>query len=199
AIGRRQETVQTWIENGGTLERFRGQLAQVRDLERTIGRLSAGSGNGRDLIALRAALEQIPSLKQILRDVGGRAASPPEGSLNETIFGGAEEHAGNVPPLLSELEAQLVELPDLVELIGRAILDEPPLALKEGGLIRDGFDAALDELRGASRSGKDWIAKLQQDEIGRTGIASLKVRFNSVFGYYIEVTRSNLDKVPPHY
>ncbi|HZQ47427.1 MAG TPA: DNA mismatch repair protein MutS, partial [Verrucomicrobiae bacterium] len=72
-------------------------------------------------------------------------------------------------------------------------------ALKEGGLIRDGFDAALDELRGASRSGKDWIAKLQQDEIGRTGIASLKVRFNSVFGYYIEVTRSNLDKVPPHY
>ncbi len=66
-------------------------------------------------------------------------------------------------------------------------------------MIRDGFDAALDELRAASRSGKDWIAKLQQDEIERTGIASLKVRFNSVFGYYIEVTRSNLDKVPAHY
>src|SRR5208282_6024458 len=80
-----------------------------------------------------------------------------------------------------------------------AIVDEPPLPIKEGGMIRDGFDAALDELRTAQRSGKDWIAKLQADEITRTGISSLKVRFNSVFGYYIEVTKSNLDKVPPHY
>jgi DNA mismatch repair protein MutS len=78
-------------------------------------------------------------------------------------------------------------------------VDEPPLAVKEGGMIRDGFDTALDELRTAQRGGKDWIAKLQADEIGRTGITSLKVRFNSVFGYYIEVTKSNLDKVPPHY
>jgi DNA mismatch repair protein MutS len=90
-------------------------------------------------------------------------------------------------------------MPDLVELISRAIVDEPPLAIKEGSLIRDGFDAALDELRTAQRGGKDWIAKLQQDEIERTGISSLKVRFNSVFGYYIEVTRANLDKVPSHY
>ncbi len=199
AIGRRQTTVQTWIENGEALEKFRTQLAQVRDLERTIGRLSAGSGNARDLIALRAALEQIPALKQILRDVIRLVITPPEVSLKEKVFAVAEDGADKLPPLLNELEVQLVELPDLVELIGRAILDEPPMALKEGGLIRDGFDAALDELRGASRSGKDWIAKLQQDEIERTGIGSLKVRFNSVFGYYIEVTRSNLDKVPPHY
>src|SRR5207302_7524473 len=102
-------------------------------------------------------------------------------------------------PLLSELEAQITALPDLVELINRGISDEPPLTVKEGGLIRDGFDAALDELRTAMRGGKDWIAKLQQDEITRTGIQSLKVRFNSVFGYYIEVTRANLDKVPPQY
>jgi DNA mismatch repair protein MutS len=86
-----------------------------------------------------------------------------------------------------------------VELISRAIVDEPPLPIKEGGMIRDGFDAALDELRTAQRGGKDWIAKLQADEITRTGISSLKVRFNSVFGYYIEVTKSNLDKVPAHY
>src|SRR4029453_2971146 len=85
------------------------------------------------------------------------------------------------------------------ELIGRAIVDEPPLALKEGGIIRDGFDTSLDELRQGMRDGKDWIAKLQQDEIAGTGISSLKVRFNSVFGYYIEVTKSNLDKVPAHY
>ena len=86
-----------------------------------------------------------------------------------------------------------------MEIISRSIVDEPPLAVKEGGLIRDGFDAALDELRAATRGGKDWIARMQQDEITRTGIQSLKVRFNSVFGYYIEVTKSNLDKVPPSY
>jgi DNA mismatch repair protein MutS len=100
---------------------------------------------------------------------------------------------------LSELESQISESPDLVELISRAIVDEPPLPIKEGGMIRDSFDAALDELRTAQRGGKDWIAKLQADEIARTGISSLKVRFNSVFGYYIEVTKSNLDKVPAHY
>ncbi len=99
----------------------------------------------------------------------------------------------------TNLGSQLAESPDLVELISRAIVDDPPLALKEGGMIRDGFDPALDELRNATRGGKDWIAKLQADEITRTGIPSLKVRFNSVFGYYIEVTRANLDKVPAHY
>jgi DNA mismatch repair protein MutS len=103
------------------------------------------------------------------------------------------------PALLENLKSELTELPDLVELISRAIVDEPPLAVKEGGLIRDGFEPALDELRTAQRGGKDWLAKLQQDEITRTGIQSLKVRFNSVFGYYIEITKSNLDKVPSHY
>jgi DNA mismatch repair protein MutS len=200
AIRRRQEAVQTWISDGGALEKFRAQLTHARDLERTIGRLSAGSGNARDLIALRAALEQIPTLRHILRELAAGSGGPPtEDTLNETVFGEAGDQADRATPLLAELEAQLVEMPDLVELVQRAIMDEPPLALKEGGLIRDGFDTALDELRNASRSGKDWIAKLQQDEIERTGINSLKVRFNSVFGYYIEVTRSNLDKVPPHY
>ena len=193
AINRRQETVQAWVGAGENLVKFRAQLTQVRDLERTIGRLSAGSGNGRDLNALRLALEQIPALKDILRALSASATSD---TLNEKVFA---RDGADTTPLLAELEAQLVELPDLVDLIARAIVEEPPLALKEGNLIRDGFDAALDELHAASRSGKDWIAKLQQDEIERTGIASLKVRFNSVFGYYIEVTRSNLDKVPPEY
>jgi len=101
--------------------------------------------------------------------------------------------------LLEDFGGQVTELPDLAELIAQAIVDEPPLAVREGGLIRDGFDPALDELRAAMREGKDWIAKLQQDEIVRTGIPSLKVRFNSVFGYYLEVTKANLDKVPPDY
>jgi len=192
-IVRRRDAVQCWLENSGLLDDFRRELAEVRDLERTVARLSVGSGNGRDLQALRLALEKIPALKQILSQASladpGAARELPE--MREEI----ERESG----LLDDLAGQMAEAPDLVELIGRAIVDEPPLALKEGGVIREGFDASLDELRNAMRDGKNWIAKLQQDEIDRSGITSLKVRFNSVFGYYIEVTKSNLDKVPAHY
>ncbi|MGA2240820.1 MAG: DNA mismatch repair protein MutS [Verrucomicrobiota bacterium] len=194
-IRRRQEAVQTFIGNSDGLDNFRAQLSQVRDLERTIGRLSTGSGNARDLVVLRMALEQIPTVKTILDSVG-RASPRAESLVKEEPT--AREDA-RPTSLVDELNSQLTESPDLVELISRAIVDDPPLAVKEGGMIRDGFDAALDELRDATRGGKDWIAKLQQQEIERTGITSLKVRFNSVFGYYIEVTKSNLDKVPPHY
>lgn len=216
-IQRRQEAVQTLVNHSAALEELRAQLAQVRDLERTLGRLSAGTGNARDLATLRAALERLPDLKRLVRELTtgnaaeegrrserelcllapaapGEQAPPPVQTLSE-----GEVHVGGHPLLLEDLGGQVTELPDLAELIARAIVDEPPLAIKEGGLIRDGFDPALDELRAAMREGKDWIAKLQQDEIVRTGIPSLKVRFNSVFGYYLEVTKANLDKVPPDY
>ncbi len=189
-IARRREAVRQWLENGTDLENFRQNLAEVRDLERMLGRLSSGSGNGRDLLALRIALERIPVLKGILAQLHA-----PRTPAEFSIISEPAAEAG----LLTELDLQLMEAPDLVELISRAIVDEPPLALKEGGLICDGFDANLDELRSAMRDGKNWIAQLQQDEMARTGIASLKVRFNSVFGYYIEVTKSNLDKVPQDY
>ena len=202
-VRKRQGAVQTFIENSAAHENLRSQLAQVRDLERTIGRLSAGTGNARDLVALRLALEQLPGIKSSLRELGSRTPDSTGTTLNEEVFGNGRLPGGGLaeeePPLLTRLESQVSELPALVELISRAVVDEPPLALKEGGLIRDGFDPALDELRNAMRGGKDWIAKLQQDEITRTGIQSLKVRFNSVFGYYIEVTKSNLDKVPAQY
>jgi DNA mismatch repair protein MutS len=194
-IHQRQDAVETFVENSFRLDAFRQQLAKVRDLERTLGRLSSGSGNARDLAALRMALEQIPALKQILQSVGRDSVEPKSNFLSESL-GSTESRPTN---LISELNLQISESPDLVELISRAIVDEPPLPIKEGGMIRDGFDSALDELRTAQRGGKDWIAKLQADEIAATGIASLKVRFNSVFGYYIEVTKSNLDKVPAHY
>jgi DNA mismatch repair protein MutS len=135
------------------------------------------------------ALEQIPALKEILMQLE-------KSDSNASLL--KEEIPKNFL-LVEKLNSEISESPDLVELISRAIVDEPPLPIKEGGMIRDGFDAALDELRAAQRGGKDWIAKLQMDEIAATGIASLKVRFNSVFGYYIEVTKSNLDKVPAHY
>jgi len=191
-IQRRQEVVKVLLDNPACLERLRAQLGQVRDLERTTGRLSAGGGNGRDLIALRMALDQIPGLKATVAELGAAGTTSDLGPL-------AAPGGTRAAPLLDALAEQVTGLPDLAELIARAIVEEPPLALKEGGLIRDGFDAGLDELRAAMREGKDWIAKLQQDEILRTGIQSLKVRFNSVFGYYIEVTKSNLDKVPPQY
>jgi DNA mismatch repair protein MutS len=201
AIECRQEAVQVFLNDAVTLENLRTKLGDVRDLERTIGRLSAGSGNARDLVALRTALEQIPHLKQTLRTVGQASCLSPSSfqELPKLSEASREKETGKMPVLLSDLESQLSEMPHLVELIARAIVDEPPLALKEGGIVRDGFDAALDELRDAMRGGKDWIAKLQQQEIETTGITSLKVRFNSVFGYYIEVTKANLDNVPAHY
>jgi DNA mismatch repair protein MutS len=193
-ITRRQEAVQSFLANAEPLAAFRTQLAEVRDLERTIGRLSLGSGNGRDLQALRMGLEQVPKLKQVAVEITRLILKEDQSLLTPSP---AEENNGR--SLLAELFDAIVELPHVVELIARAIVDEPPLAIKEGGLVRDGFEPSLDELRGAQRDGKDWIAKLQQEEIERTGIASLKVRFNSVFGYFIEVTKSNLDKVPASY
>jgi DNA mismatch repair protein MutS len=188
-ICERQNAVQSFLENSFALDSFRQQLANVRDLERTIGRLSSGGGNARDLVALRFALEQIPALKQILLQLE-------KSNSNSTLI---KEEMPKEFSLIEKLNSEISESPELVDLLGRAIVDEPPLPIKEGGMIRDGFDPALDELRNATRGGKDWIAKLQADEISATGISSLKVRFNSVFGYYIEVTKSNLEKVPAHY
>ncbi|MBI5384219.1 MAG: DNA mismatch repair protein MutS [Verrucomicrobia bacterium] len=202
----RQEAVQTWLEHGAELDAFRQQLSSVRDLERTLGRLSFGSGNGRDLQALRQGLERLPTLKASLAALVGD--SPDRTDLSDqTDLSDRQRRSlltpasptGSMPPLLSELASQLTEMPDLVELIARAVVEEPPLSVKDGGVIREGFDASLDELRRGSREGKDWIARLQQQEAERTGIQSLKVGFNSVFGYYIEVTKANLGKVPPHY
>ena len=174
-IVERQSVVAAFCENPHVLADFRENLGRVRDMERTLGRLSVGSGNARDLVALRESLAALPTLKNTLEPVAIGTS------------------------LLQRLSDQITELPELVDLITRAIEDAPPLALKEGGIIKPGFNEELDELRRGSREGKEWIAALQQKEIERTGIASLKVRFNSVFGYYIEVTKSNLPKVPNDY
>lgn len=194
SIRERQDAVQGWLSAPEALAGFRVRLTEVRDLERTLSRLSLGSGNARDLLALRMALEQIPGLREILSRVHGLQPADPD-LLPDTPEAGSSESTG----LLGSLAAGLSELPALVELLHRAIADEPPLAVKEGGLIRDGFSPELDELRSAARGGKEWLARLQQDEIARTGIPSLKIGFNSVFGYYLEVTKSHLAKVPPEW
>jgi DNA mismatch repair protein MutS len=190
-IGQRQEAVMTWMRQASALEQFRAELKEVRDLERTIARVSTGTGNARDLQVIAKGLAAVPCLRRVVEQAARGEATD---RLREEIF--REEKSAS---LLETLAGKLTPMPELVELLSRALVDEPPLAIKDGGMIRDGYDAGLDELRSATRDGKDWIAKLQQEEIARTGIASLKVRFNSVFGYYIEITKSNLDKVPMEY
>ncbi len=182
-IEQRQRLIQQFLDQPFLLNSVRETLRSIRDLERTIGRLSQGTGNARDFAALRISLEALPDLKEHL-------AALTKATLTEA-------HADD--PLSIGLAQQIHLLPDLVERLSMALVDEPPALLKEGGMFREGWDAQLDELRGASRSGKDWIAALQQREIERTGIKSLKVRFNSVFGYYIDVTRANLNAVPADY
>jgi DNA mismatch repair protein MutS len=182
-IEQRQRLVQQFLDQPFLLNSVRETLRSIRDMERTIGRLSQGTGNARDLAALRISLEALPDLKDHL-------AALTKATLTE---------AHGDDPLSIGLAQQVHLLPDLVKRLSMALVDEPPALLKEGGMFREGWDAQLDELRGASRSGKDWIAALQQREIERTGIKSLKVRFNSVFGYYIDVTRANLNAVPADY
>jgi DNA mismatch repair protein MutS len=141
------------------------------------------SGNARDLVALRTSLEQIPALKRELKKLGERAC-----------FGKERERCYTL-----QLNEELHEMPELHAQLTRALVEDPPFTLKDGGIFLDGFDSDLDELRRGSREGKNWIGELQEREIAKTGIKSLKVRFNSVFGYFIEVTKSNLPSVPENY
>ena len=195
-IQKRQEAVAQFIQNSTTLDQFRESLKEVRDLERMISRLSIGSGNARDLVQLHGALLQIPNIRSMINQVQcvNNATAP---SLNDSIFN--EKESNESPLLLSQLGNLLHDVPEVTELISLSIVAEPPVALKEGGIIRKGFNPALDKLRTGATEGKDWIAKLQQEEIEKTGITSLKVRYNSVFGYFIEVTKANLERVPEHY
>jgi DNA mismatch repair protein MutS len=188
-LHRRQEFIAELLQEPEFLGSIRDALKAVRDVERAIGRLSQVSGNARDLVALRTSLQQVPALKRELQKL-----------LDRLAFGTNGDHAtGRGDSLAVAVQRDLRELPELVAKLERAVADDPPFTLKDGGMFRDGFDAALDELRRASREGKNWIGELQEREIAATGIKSLKVRFNSVFGYFIEITKSNLAQVPAHY
>ena len=202
-LQRRQEMIGQLLQESDLLGSIRTELKSIRDIERAAGRLSQASGNARDLVALKMSLQQIPALKRELgklieRIEFGRARPEParrgEGAPNVAEAGGLGE-----PSLPAHLQNAIREMPALAEKLANALLDDPPLALKEGGIFRDGHDADLDALRQASREGKGWISHLQEREIAATGIKSLKVRYNSVFGYFIEITKSNLANVPAHY
>src|SRR5213595_664004 len=185
----RQQMIADLLQEPDLLASLRASLKLIRDIERAISRLSQASGNARDLVALKISLEQIPKLKSELQKL-----------LDRLAFGATRvKEEGNVELLGQRLQNEIQEIPALAEKLTKALVDDPPLALKEGGIFRDGYDADLDELRAGSREGKNWIAQLQEREIAETGIKSLKVRFNSVFGYFIEVTKSNLANVPERY
>jgi DNA mismatch repair protein MutS len=195
-LQRRQQMIAELLQEPDLLGSIRAELKSIRDIERAAGRLSQASGNARDLVALKTSLQQIPRLKGELQKLIERiefGASPVEAAVP------AANQSQQATCLPLQLQRQIREMPALTEKLANALLDDPPLALKEGGIFRDGHDADLDALRRASRDGKSWISHLQEREITATGIKSLKVRYNSVFGYFIEITKSNLANVPAHY
>ena len=173
----RQNAIGSLTQDAYHLSKVREIMRNIRDIERTVGRLSQAGGNARDLVVLRGAIEQIPELK-------------------ETVI---KICTGSSARLLNEVTAGLHTLPALADLLQKALVDEPPSTTRDGGMFRDGYLQTLDELRDAGNQGKKWIAELQQTAIEQTGIKSLKIRFTSVFGYFIEVTKSNLDAVPPEW
>jgi DNA mismatch repair protein MutS len=172
-INRRLDGVGALVKDRVLLRTLREKLEGIRDLERLIARLSAGSGNGRDLRAMGVSLAALPEVRVLV--------------------------AGHATAILGEQGQAMVLLPEMVDLIGRAIEDEPPATLKEGGIIRRGFNAELDELRAAASEGRQWLAEFQAREQIRTGIKTLKVRHNKVFGYYIEISKGQLPNVPADY
>ena len=173
AITHRQDLVAAFHDDPPLLAAVRDILRDIRDMERAVSRLSLASGNARDLIALKSSLALLPSLRATLAE-------------------------SNSSPLLG-LAGGLHTFDSLVELLASAVVDDPPPTTREGGMIREGHDTDLDQLRRAGTEGRRWIADLQDREITRTGIKSLKIRYNSVFGYYLEVTKANLASVPGDY
>ncbi|HNT07718.1 MAG TPA: DNA mismatch repair protein MutS [Methanoculleus sp.] len=173
AIEERLDAVEWLI--GHTVERqaLRAALGDFADIERIAGRIAYGNAGPRDLAMLRESLSAVPGVKTLL--------------------------PGDLPTLVREALDAMSDHASASDLIGRAIVDDPPALAKSGGMIREGFNAKLDELRGLATTGKDWIVEFQQQERERTGIRSLKVAYNRVFGYYIEVTKPNLPLVPPEY
>ncbi|MEC9476172.1 MAG: DNA mismatch repair protein MutS [Planctomycetota bacterium] len=171
----RQAAVGTLVRNDSLRDQIVECLRQVRDIERLSSRLPMGRVHGRDLRALYVSLVAVPDLKRILSDIEAQRFREMDQDLDEA------------------------SLKKMSNRIDETIVDEPPLTTGEGGLIRDGFDPALDELRSVSRDGVSWIASFQAQEQERTGISTLKVGYNRVFGYYIEVTHAQSQRVPENY
>jgi DNA mismatch repair protein MutS len=174
AIDERLDAVQAFVDNFALRGKATEALRGVNDLERIVSRAACKTANGRDLLALRLSLQQAPKLRALIAAAQGG-------------------------PLLAGLAGRINPLDDLTAKLESAVVDNPPLTVREGGIVKPGFDANLDELRAIATDSKTWIASMRQAEIERTGIPNLKIGFNRVFGYFIEVSNSQIDKVPPSY
>ncbi len=170
---KRLDAVNELCKDPMSREELREYLNPVYDLERLLGKVSYRTANPRDLLAFASSMEMLPHIKTVLKGFSSQR--------------------------LAEIEADLDDLGDLYDLIRRAIVEEPPISIREGGMIREGFDETIDQLRSAKTEGKTWLAQLEEQERERTGIKNLKVKYNKVFGYYLEVTNSYKDLVPADY
>ncbi|MBI5254471.1 DNA mismatch repair protein MutS [Candidatus Falkowbacteria bacterium] len=171
AIKQRLNVVADFYKNFSAAKNLAELLTKVSDIERLIGRLGCGRGNARDLLNLKNSLELLPEIKNIL------------GTMENCVAAAA----------------QIIELPEIINLIKSSIKENPPAIINEGGMIANGYDPKLDELRKIAFGGKEWLKDLQQREIEKTGIGSLKVSYNKIFGYYIEISNANLLAVPADY
>jgi DNA mismatch repair protein MutS len=169
-INERLDAVEELSQSVVGMDRLGQAFKAIQDLERLLSRITMETANARDLLALNNSLQQLPRVSELLEGYSSHLLSP-----------------------------QLDLLEDLVQLLEQAIAEDPPVGLNEGGLIRSGFHSELDELREITRSGKSFIARLESQERERTSIPSLKVKYNKVFGYFIEITKTHLDSVPPEY
>ncbi|GAB6281800.1 MAG: DNA mismatch repair protein MutS [Ignavibacterium sp.] len=169
----RQEAVEELLINREIRKKIIEELKEIGDLERLISKICTGRANPREIINLKTSLKRIPNIKNLLSSIKGHT--------------------------LLNLREKLTSLNELIEKIEIAITDNPPLNIVDGGVIKNNYSAELDELRDISINGKDWIANLQKSEREKTGISSLRVSYNKVFGYYIEVSNANKDKVPEYY
>ena len=172
-IEKRQDAIEELNSKPMIRDEIREYLQPVYDLERLISRISYHSANPRDLLAFRSSLEMLPHIRLLLKECSGSA--------------------------LQEIYEDMDALEDLCELITAAIVDDPPLAMKEGGIIRDGYNQDVDNYRNAKTEGKNWLADLETEEREKTGIRNLRIKYNKVFGYYLEVTNSFKEMVPDYY
>ncbi len=175
AINERLAAVSDLVEHGLRRGDMRQALNGLADMERLVGRIGFGNANARDLVSLRKVLEQTPRIKETLQDTSSALLQRLNNTLDMAVLG------------------------EMTDLIARAVVDAPPILLQEGGLIRPGYDAELDKLRQVACSGRDWLAAFEVAERERTGIKNLRVRYNQVFGFFIEVTKSYLSQVPLDY
>ena len=172
-IEARQDAIQEFLSRYIDREELREYLAPIYDMERLMGRITLGSANARDMLAFGSSIAALPPIKDLLQSFSA--------------------------PLLRNFSQSLDDLRDLSALLARAIADDPPLTLREGHIIKDGYHEDVDRYRRASTEGKQWLAELEERERNKTGIKNLRIKYNKVFGYYFEVTKSALSQVPDYF